>query len=150
MAIGYEYKTNIDTGNILRDATTKDLHFGEINHEIFNVRQWLPPNVQIDIKLQLAQLNFILRKVNCTAPDVTVSLTSAILHVRKPQVVSSVALAIEKLRASGNNMKLLVPHTIKNQRHIATGTRTYTDSSFINGEILSKLVFDSVKSVSAV
>ena len=36
-AIGYEYKTDTDTRNILRDATTKDLHLvGKTNHEIFN------------------------------------------------------------------------------------------------------------------
>ena len=52
MTIGYEYKTNTDTTNILREATTKDLHLvGKLNHEIFNIPQWLPPNVKIDIKL---------------------------------------------------------------------------------------------------
>jgi len=45
--------------------------------------QWLPPNVKIDLKLQLTPSNFILRKVVGTAPDVTVSLISSILHVRK-------------------------------------------------------------------
>ena len=60
----------------------------------------------------------------------------------------SVALAIEKLRASGNDSKLLVRHTITNQRHIATRTSTYTDSSFINGEIRSKLALAFVKSAS--
>jgi hypothetical protein len=59
--------------------------------------------------------------------------------------MSSVALAMEKLRASGNKIKLLVPHTIINQRHIATGSRTFTDSSFINGEISSKLALAFVK-----
>ena len=40
MAIGYGYKTDKNTSNILRDATTKDLHLvGKINHEIFNIRQ---------------------------------------------------------------------------------------------------------------
>ena len=90
-----------------------------------------------------------MRKVVGTVPDVTVSLTSAILHIRKQQVISSIAVAIEKLRASENNIKLLVPHTITNQRRIATGTRTNTDSSFISGEILSKLVLAFVKSASA-
>ena len=37
---------------------------------------------------------------------------------------SSVTLAIEKLRAYWNNVKLLVPRTITNQRHIATGSIT--------------------------
>jgi hypothetical protein len=127
MTIGYEYKTNTDTTNILREATTKDLHLvGKLNHGIFNIPQWLPPNVKIDIKLQLEPSNYIIRKVLEAAPDVTVSLTSAILHVRKQQVVSSVTLAIEKLRASANDIKLLVPHTITNQRHISTGTHIYT------------------------
>ena len=62
LAIGYEYKPNTVTINILEDATSKDLHTlgWEINHEIFNIPQWLPPNVKIDIKLPLASSNFIL------------------------------------------------------------------------------------------
>ena len=64
--------------------------------------------------------------------------------------MSSVALAIEKLRASGNNIKLLVPHTITNPRHIDTGTCTYIDSLFINGEIPSKLALAFVKTACAV
>jgi hypothetical protein len=48
-------------------------------------------------------------KVLSAAPDVTVSLTSTILHARKQQVMSSVALAIEKLKAAGINIKLLLP-----------------------------------------
>ena len=53
--------------------------------------------------------------------------------------MSSVALAIKRLRASGTNIKLLVALTITNQRHIADGLRTFTDFSVINGEIPSKL-----------
>jgi hypothetical protein len=38
MTIGYEYKTNTDSSNILREATTKDLHLvGKLNDEIFNI-----------------------------------------------------------------------------------------------------------------
>ena len=51
----------------------------------------------------------------------------------------SVALAVEKLKASGNSNKLLVTYTITSRRHIAMGSSTLTNSSFINGEILSKL-----------
>jgi hypothetical protein len=84
LAIGYEHKSDTDTGNILRDVTTKDLHLvGKLNHEKFNIPQWLPSNVKIDIKLQLALSNSILQKVIGTSPDVTVSLTSEILHARK-------------------------------------------------------------------
>jgi hypothetical protein len=56
---------------------------------------------------------------------------------------------VEKRRASGNNIKLLVPHTITNQRRIATGSRTFTDSPLINGEIPSKLALAFVKRASA-
>ena len=63
--------------------------------------------------------SFILRKVVSITPDATVSLTSAILHVRKEQVMMSSVLAIEKLSASGNNIKLIVPLKITNQRHVA-------------------------------
>ena len=69
-------------------------------HEIFNIPQWLPPNVKTDIKLQFTRYNFILQSVVSTARDEIDSLTSAILYVRKQQVMSSVALAIETLRVS--------------------------------------------------
>ena len=142
LAIGYEYKKDTDTSNILKDATTKDLHLvGKINHEIINKIQGLPPSFKIDIKLQTAPSSFNLQNVVGTVPSVTVSLTSEILYVREQQVMSSIALVVEKLRASGNNIKLLVPHTIKNQRHIDTGTHTYTDSSHINGGYFFKTCF---------
>ena len=92
---------------------------------------------------------FILREVLDNTRNATVSLTSAKLHVRKQQIMSSLASAIEKLRAIGNNIKLLVPHTIMNQRHIATHTRTYTDSLIINDEIPSKIALAFVKRASA-
>ena len=85
-----------------------------------------------------------------TAPDVTVSLNSAILHVRKQQVMSSHAFATEKSRASGSFIKLNVPKKFTNQGYIATITRTYTDTSFINGDIPSKLALGFVKSAKAV
>ena len=64
--------------------------------------------------------------------------------------MSSIALAVEKVRASGNNIKLLVPHKITNLLHITTGSRTITDSTFIKGEISSKLELAFVKSTSAI
>ena len=64
--------------------------------------------------------------------------------------MSSVVVSIEKLRVSGNHIKLLFPHTITHLRHIATGTRTYTNMSFTKGEIPSKLALAFVKSASAV
>jgi len=64
--------------------------------------------------------------------------------------MNSVALAVVKLRDSGNNTKLLVPHTSTNQRHFATDTRTYTDSSFINKKISSNFALAFVKSANAV
>jgi hypothetical protein len=150
-ALGYEYRSGVDTDGELTAAVTQEYHLvGKLNHEIFNISQQLPPNVKTDIKLQLAPSNFILIKTHATAPDANVIITSAILHVRKQQVMSSVALAVEKLRNNGNNIKPLVPHTITNQRHIATGSRNYTNSSFINGEIKSKLGLAFVKSASTI
>jgi len=81
---------------------------------------------------------------------VAVSLTSAILHVQNQQVMSSVALAIEKLRASGRNIYLLVPYKSKNQRLIGIGSRTCTHSSFFNRKIQSELTLAFVKRASAV
>ena len=63
--------------------------------------------------------------------------------------MSSVALAIEKLTPSGNNTMLLVPHKIMKQRHIATVSRIYIDSSFISGEISSNFALFFLKSASA-
>ena len=63
--------------------------------------------------------------------------------------MTSFALVIEKLRTSGNNIKPFVPHTITNQRHIATGSRTCTDSSSINSEIPLKLALAFVKGASS-
>ena len=108
----------------------------------------MPPDVKIDINLKLAPFNFILRKVLAAAPYAIVSQFSSI-HVQKQQVMSSVALETEKLRASGNFIKLFVPHTNTTQQHIATVSRTYTDSSFINGGIPSKHALALVKSASA-
>ena len=54
LTIGYEYKTDTDSANILRKATNYDLHLvGKINHEIYNIPQRMPPNVKIYIKLPL-------------------------------------------------------------------------------------------------
>ena len=63
--------------------TTKDLLLvRKINHEIFNIPEFASPYVYINIKLH-APSNFILQKVLGTAPDATVFLASAILHLRK-------------------------------------------------------------------
>ena len=64
--------------------------------------------------------------------------------------MSSVALAVAKLGASGNNIKLLVPHSTNNKSHIVTGSRTFADSSFISGEIPTKLALKFVKSANAI
>ena len=83
---GYEYKTETDSANALREATTREcelLLVGKTNHEIFNIPQWLPPNIKVDIKLTLAPSNFILRKELSISPVVTVSLISTILNIRK-------------------------------------------------------------------
>ena len=50
------------------------------------------------IKVQIALSNFILRKEVDTVLDLTISFALAILHVRKQQVISPDALAVEKFR----------------------------------------------------
>jgi len=52
------------------------------------------PSAKIDIKLQVTKCNFILRKTFDAAPNANASRTSAILHVRKKQAMSSAALAM--------------------------------------------------------
>ena len=37
---------------------------GKIDHEMFNIPQWLPPDVKIDVKLQLPLSNFICEFTN--------------------------------------------------------------------------------------
>ena len=54
------------------------------------------------------------------------------------------------LRASGNTIKLHDPHTITTERHIATDSCNFTDSSFISGEIPSKLALAFVKCASGI
>ena len=84
LAMKYQYKMDTNTVNTLRAVTTSDLHLvRKINHEIFNIQQWMPPNVKIDIMPQLGASNLILRMLLATAPDATVSLTSAMLYLRK-------------------------------------------------------------------
>ena len=51
------------------------------------------PSAKFDIKLQVTTSKFILRKTFAAAPNANVSRTSAILHVRKKQAMSSAALA---------------------------------------------------------
>ena len=87
-ANGYEYKTNTDTTDALKEAKTSELYYvGKINHEIFNIPQCLPPYIKVDIKLTLVPTNFILRKELPKSFDVTVSLTSAMLHIRKQHII---------------------------------------------------------------
>ena len=62
--------------------------------------QWLPQNIKMGTKLMLTPSNFSLRKVLATESDVTVFLKFVVFHVRKQQFMSSVALTVEKLRAS--------------------------------------------------
>ena len=71
LAIGYEYTTDTDTRSILRDVTTKDLRLvGKINNEIFSIPQWMPSNIEIALKQQLAPSISILQKVLGNAPHV--------------------------------------------------------------------------------
>ena len=42
---GNEYKTDTDTTDALKKAITNELYYvGKINHDIFNIPQWLPSN----------------------------------------------------------------------------------------------------------
>ena len=98
-ALGYEYGSGFDTDGELTAAVIQEYHLvGKLNPEIFDILQWLPPNVKIDIKLQLTPSNFLLRKTLAAAPDANIIITSAMLHVRKQQVMSSVALAVERAK----------------------------------------------------
>ena len=105
LAIAYAYKTDTDTTNILLPIYNQWFTLCWENKSWhFNAPQWMPPNVEFDLKLKLIFSNFIFRTVHCFTPDVTVALTLAMLHVRKQMVIRYVSLAIEKLRASWNNI----------------------------------------------
>jgi hypothetical protein len=48
---GYEYITDTDSTDELKNVTTSELHLVEkMYHEIFNIPQWLPTNIKLDIK----------------------------------------------------------------------------------------------------
>ena len=43
-SLGYEYRSGFDTDGELTTAVTQEYHLvGKLNHEIFNISQWLPP-----------------------------------------------------------------------------------------------------------
>ena len=63
LVMGYDYRSNADADGELTWVVSKQYYLVvKLNHEIFNIPQWMPPNIKIDIKLQLASSNFILRK----------------------------------------------------------------------------------------
>ena len=65
----YEYRADAGTTNAHREETISKLHLvGKIDHEIFNVPQWLPPNIKVAVKLTPVPSNYILRKVNVQPP----------------------------------------------------------------------------------
>jgi hypothetical protein len=104
----YKYINNTNSTDALKNAATSELHLvRKIYHDISNIPQWLPPNIKVDIKMTLAPSNFILRKELAANPDVTLSLTSAILNLRTQQVMSSVALAVEPVEIILNCLFLI-------------------------------------------
>jgi len=84
-----------DNTNILRKVTTSDSHLvGKIDHKIFNIPQWMLPNIKIDINLKFNPSYFHFSKCTCPCTLTTVTLTLAILHIQKQQIMSFVASAI--------------------------------------------------------
>ena len=50
LAMGYGYRLNIDADGILTWAVSNEYDLaGELNHEIFNIAQWMPLSVKMDI-----------------------------------------------------------------------------------------------------
>jgi hypothetical protein len=65
LTIGYDYRSKVQTDGELTWVVSKEYNLiGKLNHDIFNISQWMSPNIKIDRKLQLAPSNFIFRKKN--------------------------------------------------------------------------------------
>ena len=97
LAIWYEYKTDSDTSNVLKEATTSDLHLvGKINHEISHIPKWMPLNDENWYKVTTCTVQPYFTKSTYLWTWCNILSHLEILHVQIQQDMSSVALVINK------------------------------------------------------
>ncbi|KAK2726085.1 hypothetical protein QYM36_000516 [Artemia franciscana] len=126
---------------------TETLHLAaRPSHDFFQLNQFIPPGLKIDIKFFPSLPRFVFRKLVKAAPDVTLTISEAVLHIRKVKIVSSLALAVEKIKASGSNLKIMIPKLMPTARIIPTGSLSFAESSLTTyGHLPSKVILGLVK-----
>ncbi|KAK2722322.1 hypothetical protein QYM36_002752 [Artemia franciscana] len=126
---------------------TETLHpAAQPSHDFFQLNQFIPPGLKIDIKFFPSLPRFVFRKLEKAAPDVTLTISEAVLHIRKVNIVSSLALAVEKVKANGSNLKVIIPKLLPTARIIPTGSLSFAESSLTTyGHQPSKVILGLVK-----
>ncbi|KAK2728009.1 hypothetical protein QYM36_008475, partial [Artemia franciscana] len=126
---------------------TETLHLAaRPSHDFFQLNQFIPPGLKIDIKFSPSLPRFVFRKLEKAAPDVKLTISEAVLHIRKVKIVSSLALAVEKIKASGSNLKIMIPKLMPTARIIPTGSLSFAESSLTTyGHLPSKVILGLVK-----
>ncbi|KAK2702070.1 hypothetical protein QYM36_019317 [Artemia franciscana] len=116
------------------------------SHHFFQLNQFMPPALKIDIKFSPSLPRLVFRKLEKAAPDVKLTISEAVLHIRKVKIVSSLALAVEKIKASGSNLKIMIPKLMPTARIIPTGSLSFAESSLTTyGHLPSKVILGLVK-----
>ncbi|KAK2702059.1 hypothetical protein QYM36_019329 [Artemia franciscana] len=128
---------------------TETLHLAaRPSHDFFQLNQFIPPGLKIDIKFSPSLPRFVFRKLEKAAPDVKLTISEAVLHIRKVKIVSSLALAVEKIKASGSNLKIMIPKLMPTARIIPTGSLSFAESSLTTyGHLPSKVILGLVKTL---
>ncbi|KAK2702619.1 hypothetical protein QYM36_018773 [Artemia franciscana] len=116
------------------------------SHDFFQLNQFGPPELKIDIKFFPSLPRFVFRKLEKAVPDFTFTISEAVLHIRKVKIVSLLALAVEKVKARGSNLKIMIPKLLPTARIIPTGSLSFAESSLMTyGHLPSKVILGLVK-----
>ncbi|KAK2712714.1 hypothetical protein QYM36_011412 [Artemia franciscana] len=126
---------------------TETLHLAaRPSHDFFQLNQFIPPGLKINIRFFPSLPRFVFRKLEKATPDVTVTISEAVLHIRKVKIVSSLALAVEMVKTSGSNLKIMIPKLVPTPRIISTGSLSFAESSLTTyGHLPSKVILGLVK-----
>ncbi|KAK2722159.1 hypothetical protein QYM36_002641 [Artemia franciscana] len=110
---------------------TETLHLAaRPSHDFFQLNQFIPPVLKIDIKFFPSLPRIVFRKLEKAAPDVILTIT----------------LAVEKIKASGSNLKIMIPKLMPTARIIPTGSLSFAESSLTTyGHLPSKVILGLVK-----
>ena len=126
---------------------TETLHLAaQPSHDFFQLNQFIPSGLKIDIKFFPSLARFVFRKLEKAAADVTLTISEAVLNIQKVNIVSSLALAVEKVKADGSNLKTMIPILMPTARIIPTGSLSFADSSLTTyGHLPSTVILGLVK-----